>query len=186
MAENLPEARQISPLLGISSTDIPLQGADFPSKPAAAEGAGHLVPGVTGPRSVKKKPYLDTLSGSLKRQELEKAKEKMGAAYNQQLLARPSREIPPPKLLRGIGRRAEPHRSGQNTKRPRDSKGPGTYKEVLANIKVAIFRVTYPIDKLTEDDQNYILEVLGEVLRRTKIGEIPHLKSYRLEGGALI
>jgi hypothetical protein len=30
------------------------------------------------------------------------------------------------------------------------------------------------------------LEALGEVLRRTPIGELPHLKSYRLEGGALI
>jgi hypothetical protein len=37
----------------------------------------------------------------------------------------------------------------------------------VANIKVAIFRETYPGDKLTEDDQNSIMEVLGEVLRRT-------------------
>jgi hypothetical protein len=69
---------------------------------------------------------------------------------------------------------------------PRDSKGPGIYKEALTNIKVAIFRETYPEDKLIEDDQNSILEVVGEALRRTQIGELPHLKSYRLEGGALI
>jgi hypothetical protein len=69
---------------------------------------------------------------------------------------------------------------------PRDSKGPGTYKEALASTKVAIFRETYPEDKLREDDQNSILEVLGEVLRRTPIGELPHLKFYRLEGGAFI
>jgi hypothetical protein len=31
-------------------------------------------------------------------------------------------------------------------KRPRDSKGPGTYKEALTNIMVAIFRETYPED----------------------------------------
>jgi hypothetical protein len=66
-------------------------------------------------------------------------------------------------------------------KRPRDSKGPETYKEALANIKIAIFRKTYPEDKLTEDGQNSILKVLGEVLRRTPIGELPHLRSYRLE-----
>jgi hypothetical protein len=64
--------------------------------------------------------------------------------------------------------------------------GPGIYKEALANIKVDIFRETYPEDKLTEENQNSILEVLGEVLRRTPIGELPHLKSNRLEGGALM
>jgi hypothetical protein len=79
-----------------------------------------------------------------------------------------------------------PYRNGQSTKKLRDSKGPGTYKEALANIKVAIFRETYPEGKLTEDDQNSILEVLGEVLRRTPIGELPHMKSYRLEEGPLI
>jgi hypothetical protein len=30
------------------------------------------------------------------------------------------------------------------------------------------------------------MEELGRMLRRTPIGEIPHLKSYRLEGGALL
>jgi hypothetical protein len=39
---------------------------------------------------------------------------------------------------------------------------------------------------LNEDDQTSILEALREVLRRTPIRELPHLKSYRLEGGALI
>jgi hypothetical protein len=71
-----------------------------------------------------------------------------------------------------------PTEAARTPKRHRDSKGPGTYKRALANIKVAIFTETYPIDKLTE--------VLGEVLRRSQIGELPHLKSYRPEGGALI
>jgi hypothetical protein len=31
-------------------------------------------------------------------------------------------------------------------KRPRDDKGPGTYKEALTSFKVAIFRETYPED----------------------------------------
>ncbi|PNF41014.1 hypothetical protein B7P43_G08808 [Cryptotermes secundus] len=71
-------------------------------------------------------------------------------------------------------------------KRPRDSKGSGTYKEALANIKVAIFKETYPEDKLTEGDQDSILEELGQALCRTPLGELPHLKPYRLEGGALL
>jgi hypothetical protein len=62
-------------------------------------------------------------------------------------------------------------------KRPRDFKGPGTYAEALTNIKITIFRETYPEDKLTEDDQDSILENLGEVLRRTPKEELPHLKS---------
>jgi hypothetical protein len=70
-------------------------------------------------------------------------------------------------------------------KKPRDSSGPGYYKEALTNIKIAIFKETYPEDKLTEHDQESILEDLGRVLRGIPI-ELPHLKSYRLEGGALI
>jgi hypothetical protein len=67
--------------------------------------------------------------------------------------------------------------------RPRDSEEPGTYKEALTNIKIAIFRETYPEDKPTEDNQTSILEELGRMLHRTLIGELPHLKSHRLEGG---
>jgi hypothetical protein len=54
-------------------------------------------------------------------------------------------------------------------KRPRNSSGPGTYKEVLTNIKIAIFRETYPEDKLPEIDQNHILEELGRVFCWTPI-----------------
>jgi hypothetical protein len=95
--------------------------------------------------------------------------------------ARPSREKPQPKPLRGQGQRAVPPQ-----KWPELQKGPGTYTEALTNIKIATLRETYPEDKLNEEDQNYILEALGRVLRRTPIGELPDLKSYRLEGGALI
>jgi hypothetical protein len=93
--------------------------------------------------------------------------------------ARPSREKPRSKPQRGQGQRAVPP-----LKRPELQKGPGTYKEALTNIKIAIFMETYPEDKLNEDDQNYILEELGRVLRKTPIRD--HLKSYRQEGGALI
>jgi hypothetical protein len=49
-------------------------------------------------------------------------------------------------------------------KRLRDCSGPGTYKEALTNRKIAIFKETHPEDKLTEEDQNCILEELGRVL----------------------
>jgi hypothetical protein len=70
--------------------------------------------------------------------------------------------------------------------RHRDSSGPGYYKQTLTNIKIAIFKETYPEDKLTEHGQESILEELGRVLRGTPIGELPHRKSYRVEGGDLI
>jgi hypothetical protein len=34
-------------------------------------------------------------------------------------------------------------------KKPRDDKGPGTYKETLTSFKIAICRETYPEDKIT-------------------------------------
>jgi hypothetical protein len=37
-----------------------------------------------------------------------------------------------------------------------------------------------------EEDQNHILEEVGRVFHGTLTGELPHLKSYRLEGSALI
>jgi hypothetical protein len=47
--------------------------------------------------------------------------------------------------------------------------------EPLTNIKTAILKEIYPEDKLNEDDQKYILEELGRVLRRTPVEELPHL-----------
>jgi hypothetical protein len=57
---------------------------------------------------------------------------------------------------------------------------------VLTNTKIVIFKETYPEDKLTEHDQDNILEELGKVLRGTPRGELPHPISHRLEGGALL
>jgi hypothetical protein len=37
-------------------------------------------------------------------------------------------------------------------KRSRDSSGPGTFEEVLTNVKITIFKEKQPEDKLTEDD----------------------------------
>jgi hypothetical protein len=71
-------------------------------------------------------------------------------------------------------------------KRPRDSRGPGTYREALTSIKIAIFKENYSEDKLTEEEQDHILEELGRVFRRTLKGELPHLRSFRLEASALM
>jgi hypothetical protein len=78
-----------------------------------------------------------------------------------------------------------PTETARPSKRPRDSSGPRTYKEALANIKIAIFKETYPEDKLIEE-QDSILEELGRMLSGSPKGELPHLKSYRLEESALI
>jgi hypothetical protein len=63
--------------------------------------------------------------------------------------------------------------------------GPGNFKEALTNTKTAIFRETYPEDKLTQHDQDNILEEVDKALRGTPLGELPHLMSYRPEGGGL-
>jgi hypothetical protein len=44
----------------------------------------------------------------------------------------------------------------------------------------------YPEDKLTEDDQDYILEELGRMFHGTLNGELPHLRSFRLVRGTLM
>jgi hypothetical protein len=51
-----------------------------------------------------------------------------------------------------------PTETARSPKRTRDFSGPGTYKEALTNINIAIFRETYPEDKLMEDNQNCILK----------------------------
>jgi hypothetical protein len=56
----------------------------------------------------------------------------------------------------------------------------------LTNIRITIFRHSYSENNITEDDQNYILEESGRVLRGDPVRELPHLKSYTLDGGALI
>jgi hypothetical protein len=53
-------------------------------------------------------------------------------------------------LTRPRSEGSTPTETARPTKRPRDSSGAGTYKEVLTNIKIAIFKDTYPEDKVTE------------------------------------
>jgi hypothetical protein len=72
-----------------------------------------------------------------KRQELGQVKQELGAFSNQEMQACPST----PRLEDGT-----PTETARAPKRPMDSKGPGTYKEALTNINIAVFRETYPED----------------------------------------
>jgi hypothetical protein len=74
MVRNLPEVKPKVPLLGISCTDMPLQGASTSSKPTVGEGQGHLAPKAGGPRLAK-----EALSGSARRK-LKKAKARASRA----------------------------------------------------------------------------------------------------------
>jgi hypothetical protein len=56
----------------------------------------------------------------------------------------------------------------------------------LIDTKIAIFKENYPEDKLTEEELDHILEELERVLHGTPKGELPHLKSFRLEASALM
>jgi hypothetical protein len=134
----------------------------------------------------RRKLYLDAPDGNSKKQELGQAKQKLWAFSNQEMQAPKRGETSTKTSKRPRSEGSTPTETARDPKRPRDLSGPGTYKEALTNIKIAIFKESYPEDKLNEDDQKYILEELGRVLHRTPIEGLPHLKSYRLEGGALI
>jgi hypothetical protein len=69
---------------------------------------------------------------------------------------------------------------------PRDPNGPGTYKEALTNIMIAISKENNPQDKVTEEDRDKILDELGRAFRGTPKGELPHLRPFRLVGGSLM
>jgi hypothetical protein len=56
----------------------------------------------------------------------------------------------------------------------------------LTNIRVAILNENYPEDKLSEEDQELILDRITGAFRTTPKGNLPQLRSYRLEGGALM
>jgi hypothetical protein len=182
VVRNLPEVKPGTSLLGVSNTDIPLLGASISGLPAAGE-VGHLVSGVGRIRLAKK-----ALSGCARRK-LKKVKARASKAETWGIQQPGNARAPKqgetsaetPKRPRSEG--STPIEMARPPKRPRDSSGPGYYKEALTNIKIAIFKETYSEDKLREDVQESNLEELGRVLRGTPT-ELPHLKSYRLEGGA--
>jgi hypothetical protein len=53
-------------------------------------------------------------------------------------------------------------------------------------IDTRIFKEMYPEDKVTDDDQDHILEELRMVFRGSPTVELPHLTPYRLEECAFI
>jgi hypothetical protein len=185
VVRNLPEVKPGTSLLGVSDTDTPLQGASISGLPAAGGEPGHLVSTVGGIHLAKK-----ALSGCTGRK-LKKAKARASKAETGGI-QQPGNAITP-KLGETLTETPKRPRSDVSTpietarppKRSRDSIGPGYYMEALTNIKIALFKETYLEDKLTEHEQLSILEQLGRVLLGTPIRELPHLNSYRLEGGAL-
>jgi hypothetical protein len=153
MARHLPEVKTKIALMGVSLTDTPLQGASTSSKPAVEKGQGRLVPQTGELRPAKK-----ALSGSVRRK-LKKTRAGASEARtgkNQDMQADPSQGRPRPNPPRGQGQRAiHPPRWREN------QKGPWTYTEALTATKMAIFKELHPEDKLNEDDQWSILDVLG-------------------------
>jgi hypothetical protein len=180
MVRNLPKAKPGTSLLGVSGTDTPLHGASISGLPAVGGELGHLVSRVGGIRLAKK-----AWSGRA-RQKLKKAKARASEASTGGIQQPGNASAPKQvetstetlKRLRSDG--STPTETARPPKRPRDSSGPGNYKVALTNIKIAIFKGTYHEDKLTEHNQDSILEELGRVLHGTPIGELPHLKSYGL------
>jgi hypothetical protein len=186
MVRYLPEVKPKIPLMGVSHTDIPPHRDSTSSKPAAGEGQGHSVPQTGGPRLAKK------ASSGCARRKIKKervtAREAETGGFQQ-----PGNASAPKQGENSTKASKRPRSEGstptemiREPKRPRDLNGPGIYKEALTNINIAIFKESYPEDELNEDDQKYIMEELGKVLRRTPLEELPHLKSYRLKGQWLI
>jgi hypothetical protein len=144
VVRNLSEIKSETILLGVSSTDILLQGTSTSIIPTAGEGLGHIVSGVGELRLTKK-----ALSGCV-RQKLKKARAKASeavtVAIQQSRNAGASKqgESPTETLKRPRSEGSTPTETANAPKRPRDSKGPDTYKEALTNIKIAIFREIYP------------------------------------------
>jgi hypothetical protein len=181
VVSNLPEVLSRTLLPGVSSSDTPLLGAGSSSIPAAGESLRHLASGVSLAKT--------RLSGCARRK-LKKAKASQAGTGGIQQPGNGGMskqgETPTGASKRPRSEDSTPTESVRPLKRPRDSSGPGTCREALTNIKIAILKENYPEDKLTEDDQEHILEELGRVFRGTPKGELPHLKSFRLEGGALM
>jgi hypothetical protein len=64
-------------------------------------------------------------------------------------------------------------------KRPRGSSGPPYYKQALTSKKIAIFKETYPVEKLTEHGQEKYPGRSGKVVawdsnRRTTTPQVLH------------
>jgi hypothetical protein len=81
----------------------------------------------------------DALSGNKKKERAWVSKARTGGIQQPGIVSAPKHgETPTETLKRPRSEGSTPTEAAGATKRPRDSKGPGTYKESLANIKVAI------------------------------------------------
>jgi hypothetical protein len=58
--------------------------------------------------------------------------------------------------------------------------------EALTKIKIAIFKVNHPENKPTKGNQDLILHELGMVSCSIPDGELPQVRSFRLETDILI
>jgi hypothetical protein len=119
VVQNLPGAKPKMTPLGVSNTDIPLQGASIFSILTVGGGLRHLISGVGGFRLANK-----SLSGcarrKMKRQKLRQEKQELAAVSNQEIQARLSKEEPPlaPHKAKDGGRYH--YRNGQNSEALRD------------------------------------------------------------------
>jgi hypothetical protein len=182
VVRNLPEVKPETSLLGVSDTAIPLQAASTSGLPATGGQLGHLVPGVGG-FLVANKALSECVRQKLKKAKARASKAETGGIHqpgNASVLEQGETSTETCKRLRSED--STPTKRAIPSKRPGGSSEPGNYKEVLTNTDSYL---QGDILKLTEHNQESILKKLGRVLRGTPI-ELPHLKSYRLEGGALI
>jgi hypothetical protein len=126
IVRHLPEVKPKIPLMGVSYTDTPLQGASTSSKPAAGEGQGHLVFQTGGPRLAKK-----GLSGCARRK-IKKARARASEAETGGIQQPGNASAPrqgetsakTAKRPRSEG--STPTETARDPKRPRDLSGPGT------------------------------------------------------------
>jgi hypothetical protein len=52
-------------------------------------------------------------------------------------------------------------------RKPRDSAGPGTYREAVTKVRTVILKEDYPEDKLSEEDQEFILAETADFIAST-------------------
>jgi hypothetical protein len=137
MVRKLPEVKP-----GICGTDTPLQGASVSGLPAGGEELGHLVSGVDGICLAKK-----ALSGCA-RQKLKKVKARASETRTGGIQQPGNASAPKqgetstgtPKRLRSKG--STPTETARPPKRPRDSSGPGNYKEAPTNTRKLVLKIS--------------------------------------------
>jgi hypothetical protein len=182
VAVNLPNGPIKVISQGVGSSDTPPQGASSSIKPM--EGGDLQVASKVGRLHLAK----TRLSGSARRK-VKKARERQSGTVG---LQQPG-HLSSPKSGGSSTKVSKRPRSECSTpteqvnppKRPRDLTEPENYGDALTNIRVAI-KENYPEDKLSEEEQDLILDRIAGAFRTTPEGNLPRLRSYRLEGGALM